>query len=128
MVALHDASTIAALIVEPMVGSAGVFIPPKGYLERLREICDKHGALLIFDEVMTGFRVGLGGAQARYGITPDLTTLGTVIGGGLPVGAFGGKRDIMAMIAPKGAVYQAGLLSGSPLATAAGLVVLAVIS
>ncbi|HLE67513.1 MAG TPA: aminotransferase class III-fold pyridoxal phosphate-dependent enzyme, partial [Burkholderiales bacterium] len=99
-------------------------LPKPGFLEALRELCTKHGAVLIFDEVMTGFRVATGGAQARYGIRPDLTTLGKVIGGGLPVGAFGGRRDIMEKIAPLGPVYQAGTLSGNPVAVAAGLATL----
>jgi glutamate-1-semialdehyde 2,1-aminomutase len=115
------ADTIAAVILEPVVGNAG-FIPPlPGYLEGLRELTERHGALLIFDEVMTGFRVAPGGAQERYGVRPDLTTLGKVIGGGLPVGAFGGRRELMEQMAPSGPVYQAGTLSGNPLATAAGL-------
>ena len=104
-------------------------IPPvPGFLETLREVCDRSGAVLIFDEVMTGFRVALGGAQGHYGITPDLTTLGKVIGGGMPVGAFGGRRDIMERIAPLGPVYQAGTLSGNPVAMAAGLKTLELIS
>ncbi len=110
----------AAVFLEPAMGNAG-FIPPEpGFLEGLREVTERHGALLVFDEVMTGFRLGLGGAQARYGVTPDLTTLGKVIGAGLPVGAFGGRRDLMERMAPTGPVYQAGTLSGNPLATAAG--------
>ena len=116
--------SIAAVIVEPVAGNMGVVLPEPGFLEALREECDSAGALLIFDEVMTGFRVALGGAQARYGITPDLTTLGKVIGGGLPVGAYGGRREIMAKIAPLGGVYQAGTLSGNPLAMTAGLITL----
>jgi glutamate-1-semialdehyde 2,1-aminomutase len=112
---------IAALILEPVAGNMGVIPPDDGFLEGLRKITLEHGALLIFDEVMTGFRVHPGGAQALYGIRPDLTTLGKVIGGGLPVGAYGGKREIMAMIAPSGPVYQAGTLSGNPLAMAAGI-------
>jgi glutamate-1-semialdehyde 2,1-aminomutase len=111
---------IAAVIVEPVIGNAGLIEPLPGFLQGLRRITERHGALLVFDEVMTGFRVGLGGAQARYCVRPDLTTLGKVIGGGLPVGAFGGRRDLMARIAPSGPVYQAGTLSGNPLATAAG--------
>jgi glutamate-1-semialdehyde 2,1-aminomutase len=112
---------IACVIVEPIVGNAG-FIPPRaGFHELLREVTTAHGALLIFDEVMTGFRVALGGAQERFGITPDLTTLGKVIGGGLPVGAYGGRRDLMERVAPSGPVYQAGTLSGNPLAMAAGI-------
>ena len=110
----------AAVILEPAMGNAGLIPPEPGFLDGLREVTDRHGALLIFDEVMTGFRVGLGGAQERYGVTPDLTTLGKVIGAGLPVGAFGGRRDLMERMAPTGPVYQAGTLSGNPLATAAG--------
>src|SRR5512133_2560501 len=115
---------IAAVIVEPVVGNMGCVPPLPGYLEGMREITARYGALLIFDEVMTGFRVAYGGAQARYRIRPDLTTLGKVIGGGLPVGAYGGRRDIMSMVAPSGPVYQAGTLSGNPLAMAAGLAAL----
>ncbi|MEE8428684.1 MAG: glutamate-1-semialdehyde 2,1-aminomutase [Gammaproteobacteria bacterium] len=118
---------IAALIVEPVVGNMNCVPPVPGFLAGLRTICDQHGSLLIFDEVLTGFRVGLGCAQGLYGITPDLTTLGKVIGGGLPVGAFGGRRDIMNCIAPLGPVYQAGTLSGNPVAMAAGLANLALI-
>jgi glutamate-1-semialdehyde 2,1-aminomutase len=112
---------IAAVIVEPVAGNMNCVPPLPGFLEGLRELCNRFGALLIFDEVMTGFRVALGGAQARYGVKPDLTTLGKVIGGGLPVGAFGGRRDVMERLAPLGPVYQAGTLSGNPLAMAAGL-------
>jgi glutamate-1-semialdehyde 2,1-aminomutase len=113
--------SIAAVILEPVVGNAG-FIPPRpGYLQGLRDLTERHGALLVFDEVMSGFRVAPGGAQELYGIRPDLTTLGKVIGGGLPVGAYGGRREIMERVAPSGPVYQAGTLSGNPLATAAGL-------
>jgi glutamate-1-semialdehyde 2,1-aminomutase len=115
---------IAAIIVEPVVGNMGCVPPLPGYLEALRQITERFGALLIFDEVMTGFRVAYGGAQQRYGIRPDLTTLGKVIGGGLPVGAYGGRKDIMRKIAPAGPVYQAGTLSGNPLAVAAGLAML----
>ena len=115
---------IAGVIVEPVAGNMNLVLPAPGFLDTLRELCTKHGAVLIFDEVMTGFRVALGGAQARYGIRPDLTTLGKVIGGGLPVGAFGGKREIMEKIAPLGPVYQAGTLSGNPVAVAAGLATL----
>lgn len=111
---------IAAVIVEPVAGNMGVVPPQPGFLEGLREITERFGALLIFDEVMTGFRVGYDSAQGRYNVTPDLTTMGKVIGGGLPVGAYGGKREIMKMIAPSGSVYQAGTLSGNPLAMAAG--------
>jgi glutamate-1-semialdehyde 2,1-aminomutase len=115
---------IAAVIVEPVVGNAGLILPDAGFLRGLREVTSAHGALLIFDEVMTGFRVAHGGAQALYGITPDLTCLGKVIGGGLPVAAYGGRREIMAQIAPAGPVYQAGTLSGNPLAMAAGIATL----
>jgi glutamate-1-semialdehyde 2,1-aminomutase len=111
---------IACVIVEPIVGNAGFIPPQEGFHAALREITTTHGALLIFDEVMTGFRVAMGGAQERFGITPDLTTLGKVIGGGLPVGAYGGRRDLMERVAPSGPVYQAGTLSGNPLAMAAG--------
>jgi len=119
---------IACIIVEPIAGNMNFVPPVPGFLETLREECDKHDTLLIFDEVMTGFRVALGGAQSVYGVKPDLTTLGKVIGGGLPVGAFGGRADVMDYIAPVGPVYQAGTLSGSPLATAAGLAMLNAIS
>ena len=115
---------IAAVIVEPVVGNCGFLTPMPGFLEGLREITQRHGALLIFDEVMTGFRVALGGAQARYGITPDLTMLGKVRGGGVPGGAFGGRREIMELLAPLGPVYQAGTLSGNPLAMVAGMTTL----
>jgi glutamate-1-semialdehyde 2,1-aminomutase len=115
---------IAAVIVEPVAGNMNLVLPAPGFLEVLRENCTKHGAVLIFDEVMTGFRVALGGAQQRYGIRPDLTTLGKVIGGGLPVGAVGGWREIMEKLAPLGPVYQAGTLSGNPVAVAAGLATL----
>lgn len=115
---------IACLIVEPVAGNMGCIPPVPGFLAGLRELCTESGALLIFDEVMTGFRVALGGAQALYGVTPDLTTLGKVIGGGLPVGAYGGRREIMAQMAPSGPVYQAGTLSGNPLAVTAGLTTL----
>lgn len=114
-------ASIACIIVEPVAGNMNCVPPVAGFLETLRRMCDQHGSVLIFDEVMTGFRVALGGAQAAYGICPDLTTLGKVIGGGLPVGAFGGRRDIMEHLAPSGPVYQAGTLSGNPVALAAGL-------
>ncbi|HEX9396975.1 MAG TPA: glutamate-1-semialdehyde 2,1-aminomutase [Burkholderiales bacterium] len=120
-------SKTAAVIVEPVAGNMNLVLPAPGFLEALREECTRHGALLIFDEVMTGFRVALGGAQARFGIRPDLTTLGKVIGGGLPVGAVGGRRDIMEKLAPLGPVYQAGTLSGNPIAVAAGLATLKLI-
>ena len=112
---------IACIIVEPVAGNMNCIPPKAGFLEGLREVCDQYGAVLIFDEVMTGFRVALGGAQAYYNVKPDLTTLGKVIGGGMPVGAFGGRRDIMSQIAPLGPIYQAGTLSGNPIAMAAGL-------
>ncbi len=115
---------IACVIVEPVAGNMNCIPPAPGFLETLRDCCDRHGAILIFDEVMTGFRLAPGGAQEIYGVTPDLTTLGKVVGGGLPVGAFGGRRDIMESIAPTGPVYQAGTLSGNPLAMAAGLATL----
>jgi len=119
---------IACIIVEPVAGNMNCVPPLPGFHETLREVCDQHGSVLIFDEVMTGFRVALGGAQQVYHITPDLTTLGKVIGGGMPVGAFGGKREIMEKIAPTGPVYQAGTLSGNPVAMAAGLKTLELIS
>ena len=112
---------VAAVIIEPVAGNMGLVVPAPGYLEGLRELCTRHGTVLIFDEVMTGFRVAYGGAQERYGVTPDLTTIGKVIGGGLPAAAFGGRADIMQVLAPLGPVYQAGTLSGNPLAMAAGL-------
>lgn len=119
---------VACIIVEPVAGNMNCVPPAPGYLQGLREQCDKHGVVLIFDEVMTGFRVALGGAQAHYGVTPDLTTFGKIIGGGMPVGCFGGKRAIMERIAPLGPVYQAGTLSGNPLAMAAGLTTLRLIN
>ncbi len=112
---------IAAIIVEPVTGNMNCIPPVDGYLQALRQLCDAHGVLLIFDEVMTGFRVALGGAQSLYGVTPDLSAFGKVIGGGMPVGAFGGKRSLMELVAPSGPVYQAGTLSGNPVAMAAGL-------
>lgn len=118
---------IAAVIVEPIVGNAGLLLPEDGYLQELRDICTENESVLIFDEVMTGFRVAPGGAQELYGIKPDLTTLGKVIGGGLPVGAYGGKAEIMKMVAPLGEMYQAGTLSGNPLAMAAGVAQLRII-
>ncbi len=118
---------IAAVIIEPVAGNMGVIPPSEGFLSGLRELTRQHDALLIFDEVMTGFRVALGGAQALYGVTPDLTTLGKVIGGGLPVGAYAGRRDIMETIAPVGPMYQAGTLSGNPLAMTAGIATLTVL-
>ncbi len=118
---------IAALIIEPVAGNMNCILPREGYLAGLRELCTRHGALLIFDEVMTGFRVALGGAQELFGITPDLTTFGKIIGGGMPVGAYGGRRDLMQQVAPAGPVYQAGTLSGNPVAMAAGLAMLELI-
>jgi glutamate-1-semialdehyde 2,1-aminomutase len=115
---------LAAIVVEPVAGNMGVVPPAPGFLEALRGLCDASGALLVFDEVITGFRVGRGGAQERYGVRPDLTILGKIVGGGLPLGAFGGRADVMDRLAPSGEVYQAGTLSGNPLATAAGLSVL----
>lgn len=116
-----NANAIAAVIVEPVGANMGVVLPEPGFLEGLRRVCDENGALLIFDEVITGFRLALDGAQGFYGICPDLTTFGKIIGGGMPVGAYGGRRDIMSMVAPTGPVYQAGTLSGNPVAMAAGL-------
>jgi glutamate-1-semialdehyde 2,1-aminomutase len=113
--------SIAGVILEPVVGNAGFIVPDAGFLEGLRLITQEYGALLIFDEVMTGFRIAYGGAQQRFGVTPDLTTMGKVIGGGLPVGAYGGRKDIMSMVAPAGPMYQAGTLSGNPLAMTAGI-------
>jgi glutamate-1-semialdehyde 2,1-aminomutase len=115
---------VAGIILEPVPGNAGVYLPREGFLEFLREITTANDSLLIFDEVMTGFRVGLGGAQGRFGITPDLSCFGKIIGGGLPVGAFGGRADVMDVLAPDGPVYQAGTLSGNPLAMAAGIAAL----
>jgi glutamate-1-semialdehyde 2,1-aminomutase len=115
---------IAGVIVEPIAANMGMVLPAEGFLRGLRALCDRHGSVLIFDEVITGFRVALGGAQARYGVIPDLSTFGKVIGGGLPVGAYGGRRRLLERMAPEGPVYQAGTLSGNPLATAAGLAVL----
>jgi len=120
--------SIACIIVEPVSGNMNCIPPVPGFLETLREVCDEHGALLIFDEVMTGFRVAFGGAQEVYNIKPDLTTLGKIIGGGMPVGAFGGRRDVMERLAPTGPIYQAGTLSGNPIAMTAGLKTLEIIS
>ncbi|VEP18140.1 glutamate-1-semialdehyde aminotransferase (aminomutase) [Hyella patelloides LEGE 07179] len=117
----NNPDSIAGVILEPVVGNSGFITPDAGFLEGLREITKQYGALLVFDEVMTGFRISYGGAQAKFGVTPDLTTLGKVIGGGLPVGAYGGRADIMSMVAPAGAMYQAGTLSGNPLAMTAGI-------
>lgn len=119
---------IACVIIEPVAGNMNFVLPGQAYMDALRSLCTKYGALLVYDEVMTGFRVGLGGAQGYFGITPDLTTLGKVIGGGMPVGAFGGRRDIMSRLAPVGDVYQAGTLSGNPVAVAAGLKTLELIA
>ena len=119
---------IAGVIVEPVAGNMNCIPPAPGFLQGLRELCDRYGSVLIFDEVMTGFRVALGGAQALYDISPDLTTLGKIIGGGMPVGAFGGRRAIMEKLAPLGPIYQAGTLSGNPVAMAAGLATLELIS
>jgi glutamate-1-semialdehyde 2,1-aminomutase len=124
----RDGAQIGAVIVEPVAGNMNLVLPASGFLEALREQCTQYGAVLIFDEVMTGFRVALGGAQARYGIRPDLTTLGKVIGGGLPLAAVGGRREIMEQLAPLGPVYQAGTLSGNPLAVAAGLATLQLVA
>ncbi len=118
---------IAGLIIEPVAGNMNCIPPKDGYLQGLRELCTRHGALLIFDEVMTGFRVALGGAQAHYGITPDISTFGKIIGGGMPVGAYGGRRELMEQIAPAGPIYRAGTLSGNPVAMAAGLAMLELI-
>jgi glutamate-1-semialdehyde 2,1-aminomutase len=122
----REGEQFAAIILEPVAGNMGCVPPKKGYLEELREITNDYGTLLIFDEVMTGFRLALGGAQERFGVTPDLTCLGKIIGGGLPVGAYGGRREIMDQVAPLGPVYQAGTLSGNPLAMAAGIATLRV--
>jgi glutamate-1-semialdehyde 2,1-aminomutase len=124
----EQGALVAGVIVEPVVGNMNLVLPAPGFLETLREECTRHGAVLILDEVMTGFRVALGGAQARFGIRPDLTTLGKVIGGGMPVGAVGGRREIMERIAPLGPVYQAGTLSGNPVAVAAGLATLKLVN
>ncbi|WP_369930981.1 glutamate-1-semialdehyde 2,1-aminomutase [Xanthomonas sp. NCPPB 2632] len=123
----QEGKEIAGLIIEPVAGNMNCIPPKEGYLQALRDLCTEHGVLLIFDEVMTGFRVALGGAQAHYGITPDLTCFGKIIGGGMPVGAYGGRRDLMKQIAPAGPIYQAGTLSGNPVAMAAGLAMLELI-
>jgi glutamate-1-semialdehyde 2,1-aminomutase len=123
-----EGDKIAAIILEPIAGNMGVVPPKQGFLQGLREVCDMYGVVLIFDEVISGFRVSLGGAQELYGVTPDLTTLGKIIGGGFPVGAFGGKREIMEKLAPVGPVYQAGTLSGNPIAMVAGLATLNALS
>lgn len=116
--------SVAGIIVEPVAGNMGLVVPGKGFLETLRQLCDRYGSLLIFDEVMTGFRVAYGGAQTLYGVYPDLTCFGKIIGGGLPVGAYGGKRELMSQVAPQGSIYQAGTLSGNPVAMAAGIATL----
>jgi glutamate-1-semialdehyde 2,1-aminomutase len=118
--ALHGKS-IACIVVEPVAGNMGVVLPKPGFLETLRQVASEHGIVLIFDEVITGFRAAYGGAQERFGVTADLTTLGKIIGGGLPMGAYGGRREIMEFVAPSGPVYQAGTLAGNPLAVAAGI-------
>ncbi|HZR70962.1 MAG TPA: glutamate-1-semialdehyde 2,1-aminomutase [Burkholderiales bacterium] len=123
----RSGKAIAAIIVEPIAGNMNLVVPDRDFLETARRLCSEHGSVLIFDEVMTGFRVALGGAQARFGVRPDLTTLGKVIGGGMPVGALGGRREIMERLAPLGPVYQAGTLSGSPVAVAAGLATLEIV-
>jgi glutamate-1-semialdehyde 2,1-aminomutase len=125
---LASAGHVAAIIVEPVVGNMGCVPPAEGFLRGLRQICDEQKIVLIFDEVMTGFRVALGGAQELFGVKPDLTTLGKIIGGGLPVGAYGGKREMMQLVAPAGPMYQAGTLSGNPLAMAAGTTMLSILS
>ncbi|MFD1143181.1 glutamate-1-semialdehyde 2,1-aminomutase [Larkinella insperata] len=119
-----NANQIAAVILEPVVGNMGCVLPDPGFLQGLRDLCDQHGIILIFDEVMTGFRLAKGGAQERFGIRPDLTTMGKIIGGGMPVGAYGGRQEIMDMVSPAGPVYQAGTLSGNPIAMSAGLAML----
>ncbi|GAB3574735.1 glutamate-1-semialdehyde 2,1-aminomutase [Spirosoma luteolum] len=121
---LNNHNQVAAIILEPVVGNMGCVLPEPGFLAGIRSLCDAHGVVLIFDEVMTGFRLAKGGAQERFGITPDLTTMGKIIGGGMPVGAYGGRADIMNMVAPAGPVYQAGTLSGNPIAMSAGLAML----
>ncbi len=126
--AKENKGQIACLLVEPVAGNMGLVLPKDGFLADLRKVCDEEGIVLLFDEVITGFRMARGGAQEYYGVTPDITTLGKIIGGGLPVGAFGGKREIMSMMSPIGPVYQAGTLSGNPLATAAGIKMLTKLS
>ncbi|MEH0154819.1 glutamate-1-semialdehyde 2,1-aminomutase [Limibacter armeniacum] len=119
---------VAAIIVEPVAGNMGCVLPKEGYLQGLRDLCDKHGVVLIFDEVMTGFRLSKGGAQEYFGVTPDMSTLGKIIGGGMPVGAYGGKKEIMEYVSPEGPVYQAGTLSGNPISMAAGLTMLNILN
>merc|ERR1711998_243144 len=126
--ALLKAEPCAAVVLEPVVGNSGFIKPDMEFLKGLRELTKEYGALLVFDEVMTGFRIAYGGAQAHFGITPDITTMGKVIGGGLPVGAYGGRKDIMEMVAPAGPMYQAGTLSGNPLAMAAGIKTMEILS
>jgi glutamate-1-semialdehyde 2,1-aminomutase len=121
---IENKNQVAAIILEPVVGNMGCVVPEENYLQSLRKLCDQHGVVLIFDEVMTGFRLALGGAQELYGVKPDMTTLGKIVGGGLPVGAYGGKKEIMSCVSPAGPVYQAGTLSGNPLAMAAGMALL----
>jgi glutamate-1-semialdehyde 2,1-aminomutase len=121
---IENKNQVAAIILEPVVGNMGCVIPEENYLQRLRNLCNQHEVVLIFDEVMTGFRLALGGAQELYGVKPDMTTLGKIVGGGLPVGAYGGKKEIMSCVSPAGPVYQAGTLSGNPLAMAAGMALL----
>jgi glutamate-1-semialdehyde 2,1-aminomutase len=121
---IENKDQVAAIILEPVVGNMGCVIPEENYLQNLRKLCDQYGVVLIFDEVMTGFRLALGGAQELYGVKPDMTTLGKIVGGGLPVGAYGGKKEIMSCVSPAGPVYQAGTLSGNPLAMAAGMALL----
>ncbi len=123
-----NAGDVAAVFVEPVAGNMGLILPRDGFLAGLRGLCDEHGALLVFDEVMTGFRVHVGGAQARFGVRPDLTCFGKVIGGGLPVGAYGGREDLMSQVAPEGPVYQAGTLAGNPVAMTAGYHTLRILS
>ncbi|MFD2572152.1 glutamate-1-semialdehyde 2,1-aminomutase [Spirosoma soli] len=120
----NNQNQVAALILEPVVGNMGCVLPEPGFLEGLRDLCDKHGVVLIFDEVMTGFRLAKGGAQERFGVVPDMTTMGKIIGGGMPVGAYGGRKEIMDVVSPAGPVYQAGTLSGNPIAMSAGLAML----
>ena len=126
--ALFADHEVAAVVLEPVVGNSGFIPPSKEFLEGIRALTEKHGALLVFDEVMTGFRISYGGAQQHFGVTPDVTTMGKVIGGGLPVGAYGGKKEIMEMVAPAGPMYQAGTLSGNPLAMTAGIKTLEILS
>ena len=121
---LSHNNDVAALIIEPVLGNIGPVLPQDNYLREVRSITKAHDVLLIFDEVITGYRIGIGGAQVKYGVKPDLTTLGKIIGGGLPIGAFGGRREIMELVAPQGPVYQAGTFSGNPLSLTAGMATL----